>query len=426
LGGARFTVVLPIHAPEGVSVENADGIAESDISAAFITQLLPQLRNGEEIGGAQGGLVLVVEDNPDMRNYLVSLLTDRYRVETAGNGREGLERAQTLVPDLIISDVMMPHMNGDEMAVELLANALTRDIPLLMLTAKMDDPLKMRLLREGVRDYIAKPFSGEELGAKAGRLVAERRNILAGRERLVQQLTRSNHDLERFAFATAHDLKSPLRSIDNLASWIEEDAADSLPEDSGEHLRKLRSQVRRMERLLDGVLEYSRMTADMEAGEGEIISGTTLMEDIVALVAPANDFTIVAAEQFDALQIQRMPLQQILYNLVMNAVQHHHKGEGRVEVSVEDLGGRLAFSVRDDGPGIDLQYHEKIFDMFQTLTPRSNRESSGMGLAMARKLVAAHGGDISVDSKPGYGACFRFTWPKTFLGERREYEPQYA
>jgi len=221
---------------------------------------------------------------------------------------------------------------------------------------------------------------------------------------------RSNEDLERFAYAAAHDLKTPLRSIDNLASWIDEDAGDSLAADSREHLHKLRTQVRRMERLLADVLEYSRIEHRRDPRSTELVDGGALMDTVVSLAAPPDGFT-VRHSGFHGLPLPRMPLQQILHNLIGNAVKHHDKPSGTVEVTADHTPPHLVIRVRDDGPGIAPEFHGRIFEMFQTLKPRSDKDGSGMGLTLVKKLVTLHGGDIAVESQPGQGACFRFTWP---------------
>lgn len=409
-GGSHFTASLPIKAPEGTKVAQEE--IDADTSSAYLSELSNQIATSRHTNThtQTAALVLIVEDNADMREYLAGLLA-HYRVETATNGKEGLDKAMQLLPDLIISDVMMPEMNGEEMAHALLAAPQTRNIPLLMLTAKMDDSLKLALLKEGVLDYIAKPFVPEELRVKVERLIAERHRIMAERELLIQQLTRSNQDLERFAYAAAHDLKTPLRSICNLAKWIEEDLSDSLKGENLEHLTKLRNQAHRMEKLLDDVLEYSRIDKKLHPEENEIVNGNALMEHIVALLSPPRKF-IIRYHGFDSLFLYRMPLQQILYNFIGNAIKHHDKDKGEVEVSAEDTGTHYLFTIRDNGPGIAPEYHQKIFEMFQTLKPRFQKEGSGMGLAIVKKLVAMQGGEVTVESELGHGACFRFTWPK--------------
>jgi signal transduction histidine kinase len=107
-----------------------------------------------------------------------------------------------------------------------------------------------------------------------------------------------------------------------------------------------------------------------------------------------------------------MPLQQILMNLIGNAIKHHHRKTGKIAVTVEDDGDFYAFAVKDDGPGIGAQFHDQIFEMFRTLRPRDQVEGSGMGLAMVRKHIEMGGGTLRLESSPGRGSTFRFTWPK--------------
>lgn len=235
--------------------------------------------------------------------------------------------------------------------------------------------------------------------------------VLAEREHLIQKLTKSNQELERFAYAAAHDLKSPLHSISNLSQWIEEDLGDALG-NSKEHMTKLRQQVQRMKKLLDDLLEYSRVEQKLTPDETKIVDGDTLIKNIISLISPSNAFIIMTSEAFKSIQVPRMPLQQIFFNLIQNAVKHHGKAGGLIDISVEENDSEYTFKVCDDGQGIAPEYHQKIFEMFQTLAPR-HKDGTGMGLAFVKKLVTANGGDIKVESSVGQGTCFVFTWLKT-------------
>lgn len=417
-GGARFTVELPMQAPADAPVRDDEisgyGSEDAGLLSSAGDVVTKPVSSAMPIGSA---LVLLVEDNPDMQGYIAGLLSDSYRLEIAVNGKEGLEKARQLLPDIIVTDVMMPLMSGDEMARQILADPLTRDIPILMLTAKTDDLLKVAMLREGADDYLAKPFGVDEFRIKVERLTAERRRIIAERAILLQKLLKSNQDLERFAYATAHDLRSPLRSIDVLAQWVEEDSEGTLHAQSVEHLQMLRKQIKRMEKLLHDMLEYSTLDQDANRTD-EIVEGSAMLNDIVGLLAPPAGFQVHASEAFRRLSVRRMPLQQVFYNLVQNAIRHHDSETGRIDLDVETAGARYIFTVRDDGPGIDPKYHQKIFDMFQTLKPKSQKDSSGMGLALIQKIVSMHGGEVTVESVPGKGACFRFSWPRRVGSEQ--------
>jgi hypothetical protein len=241
---------------------------------------------------------------------------------------------------------------------------------------------------------------------------AEREKIAAELARYTRALERSNLELDAFALAASHDLKAPLRVIHNASRWIEEDLAGKLTAEMSENMNLLRSRVQRMDRLLDDLLEYSRIGRETDKSLGETISGTVLMENILGLISPPAGFIVDATNGLAGIEVFRMPLQQILINLISNAIKHHDKKAGRIEVSVEDLGAMFRFSVKDDGPGIAAEYHEKIFKMFQTLKPRDQVEGSGMGLAMVRKHVDMAGGEIKLESAVGKGSTFSFTWPK--------------
>jgi PAS domain S-box-containing protein len=271
----------------------------------------------------------------------------------------------------------------------------------------------MDLAVSGFELEDGKHYSGiirDITGRKA--VEAEREKIAAELARYTRALERSNLELDAFAYAASHDLKAPLRVIHNASTWIEEDLAGKLTAEMSENMNLLRSRVRRMDKLLDDLLEYSRIGRETDERHTEAISGTVLMENIQGLLSPPQGFIVDASSTLAGIEVFRMPLQQILINLISNAIKHHDKKAGLIQVAVEDLGAMFRFSVKDDGPGIPPEYHEKIFKMFQTLKPRDQVEGSGMGLAMVRKHVDVAGGELKLVSAVGQGSTFSFTWPK--------------
>jgi len=225
------------------------------------------------------------------------------------------------------------------------------------------------------------------------------------------ELERSNQELDQFAYVASHDLKAPLRAIINLANWIDEDANELLPAQSLEYLQKLRGRALRMNRLLDDLLTYSRI--GRHDGLIETVPTKALIEDIVELLAPPPGFTVTVNDEMPTLLTARTPLELVFRNLINNAIKHHHQpAQGVVEISAQALGDFVEFAVRDNGPGIEPQYHEQIFGMFQTLRPRDEVEGSGMGLAIVKRAIEYRGGAIQVESAKGIGTTFRFTWPK--------------
>jgi PAS domain S-box-containing protein len=227
--------------------------------------------------------------------------------------------------------------------------------------------------------------------------------------RYASNLEAANEELEQFAYVASHDLKQPLRGIDNLAQWIVTDSGDLLPAISKGHLLKLRGRVARMERLLDDLLEYSRI--GRRSAPVEEFEVGKLIREVAELLAPPAAFRIECIGPMPSMTTERIPLEQIFRNLIGNAIKHRRRDDGTVQISARPIGDFIEFSVTDNGPGIAPKYHERIFRMFHTLRPRDEVEASGMGLALAKKQVEAHGGQITIQSAEEQGTEFRFTWP---------------
>jgi PAS domain S-box-containing protein len=229
------------------------------------------------------------------------------------------------------------------------------------------------------------------------------------------ELQRSMQELDQFAYVASHDLKAPLRAIEHLANWITEDAGAVLPPASKTHLAKMQGRIQRMEKLLDDLLAYSRAGRDYYK-ELETIDTRVLVEEVIDLLTPPQGFTITIQEPMPVLVTRRVPLELVFRNLISNAINHHHRPDGQIHISAREAGPFIEFSVKDNGPGIDGAFHERIFQMFQTLHPRDQIESSGMGLAVVKKVVESRGGTVKIISAEDQGATFQFTWPKNQLG----------
>lgn len=254
---------------------------------------------------------------------------------------------------------------------------------------------------------------GERLLAVTYINVTDQVEVEARRDAALAELARSNEDLNQFAYVASHDLKAPLRDVDNLAQWIIEDLDDHVSEEILVHATTLRSRVGRMERLLDDLLTYARAGSARPASSDFCVD--TLLADMVELVGAPQGFEVrLPAASGLRLVTPRAPLEVILRNLVSNAIKHHDKSSGLVEVTVVDDGGEtIGFTVRDDGPGIPEKFQARIFEMFKTLQSRDQVEGTGMGLALVKKLVDRYGEGLRVHSQQGKrGASFSFRWPK--------------
>jgi PAS domain S-box-containing protein len=224
-------------------------------------------------------------------------------------------------------------------------------------------------------------------------------------------------ELDQFAYVASHDLKAPLRGIANLAQWIQDDTGERLGAESTEHVRLLQGRVHRMEALIDGILAYSR-AGRMFNSPGRVDTGA-LLREVIELLAPPPEVTLEVPSQMPAVNAERVPLQQVFLNLIGNAVKHSRveRSDVIVRIDWQDLGDAFEFSVSDNGPGIDPEYHERIWGIFQTLAPRDKVEGAGIGLSVVRKIVETRGGSTSVESSSNQGATFRFIWPKTVRQE---------
>ncbi len=236
-----------------------------------------------------------------------------------------------------------------------------------------------------------------------------RRKMTLDKEQQRQELARSNADLEEFAYAASHDLKAPLRAIANLVRWINEDIAATASPETLENLNLLDGRATRLQMLLDGLLAYSRIGRTHPSVEDVDIA--KMVRDVAEMLAPPPGFVIACEATMATIYTHLVSIQVVLQNLICNALKHHDHSEGRIIVSVRQIDGMAEFRVTDDGPGIEPRYQERIFAIFQTLASRDEAVSSGIGLAIVKKKVLAHGGRVWIESAPPVrGSTFAFTW----------------
>jgi signal transduction histidine kinase len=224
-------------------------------------------------------------------------------------------------------------------------------------------------------------------------------------------------ELEQLALSVAHELKAPLRGIDHLARWIEEDLGGRLAGTaSGEHLGLLRRRVRRLGRLVDDLVAYARI--GHHGQPPALVELGPLVQDTIELLGPPPGFVFALDAALPPLWLARTPLEIVLRNLLSNALKHHDRASGRIEVAARVEGAALALRIADDGPGIPRQDLELVFQMFKTLRPRDQVEGSGLGLTIVRRILDVHGGTIALGAPArGRGTEVRLRWP---LGEPRQ------
>ncbi len=291
-----------------------------------------------------------------------------------------------------------------------------------------DEPIELsfKTARGEIRSFdirfSAIEWEGEPAVMGVLRDITERKNwekqIIEQQQKLqayAHELELRNKELDEFAYIVSHDLKAPLRAISHLVTWIEEDQENRFSKESLEYFDLLKKRVVRMENLIQGILEYSRV--------GRIktqirkVSVNAMLKNILQDIYIPEGFQIIIETEMPEFMTEAVRLEQVFRNLIDNSLKHHDKSQGTIRIGCRDQGDTWLFYVKDDGPGIPEQYYERIFRMFHTLMPRDEKEAAGVGLAIVKKIVEDQKCRIWIESEPGKGSIFWFTWPK-HTGER--------
>jgi signal transduction histidine kinase len=350
--------------------------------------------------------VLVADDNPDMRAYLTRLLSARYAVEAVENGELALAAARRHLPDLVLSDVMMPALDGFSLRRALRSDPRTVHVPVILLSARAGEEAVLEGLEAGADDYLIKPFRARELLAR----VETHLNLARLRREWASELERANHELEAFSYSVSHDLRAPLRTIDGFSKVLLDGYEDRL-DDQGRHcLNRVRVAVRRMSQLIDDLLRLSRITRSNISRQVVDLTNVSLsiLRDLKAHEPErAVDWEVAPGmvAEADARLVKVM-----LENLIANAWKFTSKvPTARIEVGQSDSDDGPVFFVRDNGAGFDMEHSTKIFTAFHRLHTQSEFEGTGIGLATVQRVVSRHGGRVWTEAAPGEGATFFFT-----------------
>lgn len=372
--------------------------------------------------GEDAALVLVVEDNDDMRALISNSLSEFYRVVTASNGEEGLHAARSRRPDLIVSDVMMPGMNGTEMLKHIREGAQTKNIPVILVTARTGTDSVVHGLETGATDYVTKPFHLSELQA---RIDAQLRVVRTRRE-LDERETRLAAIGSRTA-QVAHDLRSPLTAVmlrtESLRMLLQEanqrlQAAgvefDALEEGSEEDLGAIKSSVQRASGMTSELMDF------LKGRETPLHRETVSMHDFTAEIARGVQQSLELSEielvtEVDppelSVSMDRARMARVIENLVNNARdalrETGNARAGRIWLQTYTHENQVVLRVADNGPGVPAQLRETLFDPYETA---GKAEGTGLGLAIAANIVQAHGGALNLEENPPEGgAAFRIT-----------------
>jgi signal transduction histidine kinase len=434
--GAAFTIRLPYLAAPPAPVAQPAPASEPVPGDEWLAnlyhraELFPVIAARREANGAepfirstQRPLVLVADDEPDMRRFLTSQLADEYETVEAIDGREAAEKAKTILPDVILLDLMMPHMDGLQVCHELRANAATAGIPIILLTARADEEAKFDALQMGANDFLAKPFSSVELQARVRNLVERHRYqhrlsrqndaLSSAIEQIKEtelQLVQSEKlsSLGRLSAGIIHEINNPLNfSLTGLFAL--RNKGKHLAEGQRAEFEAIINDVEEgLKRVRNIVSDLRTFTHPGGGGGGELVVVADAINAALRFLAGEWKNKVTIHQDLppgQSLWADQNKLIHVLVNLLQNAIdallekkfaageQPQIWIEGRVEQD------RSLIVVRDNGPGIDAKNVDKIFDPF--FTTKDVGKGMGMGLSICYRIVQGYGGKISVRSEPG-------------------------
>lgn len=450
LGGALFRVQLPRRAPADTVVGTSPWFQSDTVLQRLAnTPAVQQPATADAPPAQERGAradILVVEDNRDMRDFICRVLESDAETRAVENGRVALEAMTERVPDLVLTDMMMPEMTGDELLTELRRSERLRDVPVVLLTAKADDELKFNLLQDGAQDYVMKPFSVDELRARVRNQLQTKRardvlqRTLDTRSQdlaaMVTELARAraaaesaNSAKDNFLAILSHELRTPLTPALAATSALISTPPDD-PSVLQEFLAIIRRNIELEARLVDDLLDVTRISRDKLPIQPAPVELHSSLRDALSMAAPVlQEKEIAAVVDLAAgnptIHGDAARLAQIFSNLLTNAAKFTPEG-GQVILRSELVGPSVRVTVKDTGIGISAELLPHIFEPFRQGEAAKARRFGGLGLGLsiAKGLVDAHGGTIRAQSDGlGRGAIFTVDFPLPSPNEHHAESP---
>ncbi len=381
------------------------------------------------------GYILIVDDQPNNLRLLSTTLTNAgYKVKNAISAQMALVGIQAALPELILLDIMMPDLNGYELCQQLKASPETQNIPVIFLSALDDEDSKLKAFEFGGVDYITKPFQVKEVLAR----VQNQLTIVRQQQKLAQQniqlqqlnveLARSNKDLEEFAYIASHDLRSPLQTMKAFAYLLDQKYQGLLDNKADRYITRIVQATNRMEQLIQDLLNYSRVgTNTIQFKQTDC--NKVVAEVLINLQAAINvSGAVITYDKLPIVRGNATQLEQLFQNLIGNGIKFRRPDiPVEVKISVEERKKNVSlssssiqeseersewlFGIHDNGIGIEPQYFDRIFQVFQRLHTIEEYPGTGIGLAIAKKIVDRHQGEIWLESSLDLGTTFYFTIP---------------
>ena len=438
--GSTFTISLPLgkeHLPADRIVSAAQKTVAVRHADAFITEAMKWIPDEEHtIHASVKSLptvkykVLLADDNADMRDYVSRLLSEYYHVITAVNGEDALEKIIQLKPDLLLSDVMMPKLDGFNLLKKIRSRPDIQNIPVILLSARAGEEARVEGLDTGADDYLVKPFSAKELLARVDGSIKLARSRIAQTEMLELEvknrtlelsllnisLQRSNEDLQQFAHVASHDLKEPVRKIRTFGSRLQDEYGELLPDRARLFLDKIHNATERMFSMIDGVLAYSMLNASGQPIEKIDLNETLKNIEFDLEIFIQQKKAIIKKGHLPTIEGAPVLIHQLFYNLLNNSLKFSQAGtppiiyiSGEITGTTDEPVAEIGFA--DNGIGFDQQHAMTIFDTFARLNSKDKYEGTGLGLSLCKKIVERHHGTITAMGTKNRGAVFTIKLP---------------
>ena len=358
--------------------------------------------------------ILIVEDTLAIREEVFDILImENYTVFQAENGKIGFEIAFEEEPDLIISDILMPELNGIEMFKKLQTDKKTRSIPLIFLSAKGEKKDIRNGMNLGAEDYLTKPINVNELldaiKSKIKKKIIIDQKIIDKTATLSTILEVQRNELDNYAHLISHELKSSLRNVSDLLAWSHEELKETNSlRDSPSITQLMEQKVEKMELLLLKLEQYANITT--ASFKDSMINSNTIAKLVINEIHTPAHIKIKIINELPVLFADKNMLKKVFEILIQNALDHIDKENGFIELGCKASDKDYVFSIKDNGTGIDPKYHKKIFKMFQAI---ESNKSTGTGLSIVEKIISHYNGKIYVQSKPHLETTFYFSLERT-------------
>ena len=385
--------------------------------------------------GVPRARILIADDNADMRDYLRRLLGSRYEVEAAADGEEALGLARYQDFDLVLSDVMMPKLDGFGLLRALRGDERTQTIPVIMLSARAGEESRVEGMGAGADDYLVKPFSARELLARVEAHLNLQRVRREAEQALMEMMEReqkaranaevANRVKDDFLAMLSHELRTPLNAIIGWSHLLKKGMLNE--NDRARGIEVIDRNAAAQRAIIDELLDVSRIVTGklkLETKPLELTGVIELAIDAIRPTAEAKDIEIVTVLDRSAGLVngEAVRLQQVIWNLLANAVKFTPK-QGRIEVELKTVGADAKVIIRDTGEGIEPEFLPFIFDRFRQADSSAKRVHGGLGLGLSivRSLVEMHGGEILAASEgKGKGATFTLVLPILALSDSED------